>query len=34
MIDLILNAAFVAYITAIGLWLVAIAWKEILKGEQ
>ena len=29
MIDLILNTAFVAYNVAIGLWLVAIAWKDL-----
>jgi len=29
MIDILLNAAFVAYITVIGFWLVAIAWKDL-----
>jgi hypothetical protein len=29
MIDLILNAAFVAYIIAIGAWLIAIAWRDL-----
>jgi len=27
MIDLILNAAFIAYNIAMGIWLIAIAWK-------
>jgi len=29
MIDILLNAAFVAYNIAIGVWLIAIAWREI-----
>jgi len=29
MIDLLLNIGFLAYITAIGLWLGCIAWKEM-----
>jgi hypothetical protein len=29
MIDLILNGLFIAYNVAIGIWLVAIAWKDL-----
>jgi len=29
MIDILLNTAFITYNFAIGLWLVAIAWKDL-----
>ena len=29
MIDILLNTAFVAYNIAIGVWLVAIAWRDL-----
>ena len=27
--DILLNGLFITYITAIGSWLIAIAWKEM-----
>jgi len=29
MIDILLNGFFIAYITAIGIWLGCIAWKDL-----